>query len=69
MRKLALFLFLVGLLVVVASAQNSLSLHAGYLGTYTRIAEYERIDRFDHLLDSMSLSKSVGSFQDRKSVV
>ena len=46
-----------------ALAQHSLSLHAGYLGTYTRIAEYERIDRFDHLLDSMSLSKSVGSFQ------
>lgn len=44
-------------------AQNSLSAHFGFLGTHTSVAEYERINRQDMLLDSMSLKTNVGSFQ------
>lgn len=41
--------------------QNSIGLQVGFLGTHTSIAEYERINRHDYLLDSMSLKTNVGS--------
>lgn len=44
-------------------AQNSIGIQAGFLGTHTSIAEYERIERQDFLLDSMSLDPNAGSFQ------
>lgn len=44
-------------------AQNRIGFHLGYLGTYTRIIEYERIDRRDYLLDSVSLKKTTGFIQ------
>lgn len=48
-----------------SEAQNSIGVQVGYLGTYTRVAEYPRTGRSDHdyLLDSMSLKKFVSSFQ------
>lgn len=58
-----LFLFLILTASVNLSGQTTVALHAGYLGTITRVAEYERIDRQDHLLDSMTLDKQTGSFQ------
>jgi hypothetical protein len=44
-------------------AQNSIGIHAGFLGTHTSIAEYERIERHDFLLDSMTINPDAGSFQ------
>ncbi len=44
-------------------AQNSIGIQAGFLGTYTSVAEYQRIGRSDYLLDSVSISPSTGSFQ------
>jgi hypothetical protein len=46
-----------------AAAQTRLGIHVGYTGTYTRIAEYERIERRDFLLDSVYLKKSSGFLQ------
>jgi hypothetical protein len=42
-------------------AQNSIGIQVGFLGTHTAIAEYERIDRFDYLLDSVTLNTNAGS--------
>ncbi len=44
-------------------AQNSVGIQVGFLGTHTSIAEYERIDRQDYLIDSMTIKPDVGSFQ------
>ncbi|MCX6268118.1 MAG: outer membrane beta-barrel protein [Bacteroidetes bacterium] len=44
-------------------AQNSIGIQAGFLGTHTSVSEYERINRNDFLLDSMSISSYVGSVQ------
>jgi hypothetical protein len=44
-------------------AQNSIGIQVGFLGTHTSIAEYERIERHDYLLDSMTLSTNIGSVQ------
>jgi hypothetical protein len=44
-------------------AQNSIGVQVGFLGTHTSIAEYERVERHDYLLDSMTLSTNVGSVQ------
>jgi hypothetical protein len=57
------FFLLVSTIVMQTRGQNTISLNAGFLGTYTAVAEYERIDRRDYLLDSVTLSKNVGSFQ------
>lgn len=46
-----------------ASAQNGIGLQAGFLGTFTSVAEYPRIGRLDHLLDSMNIYSNVGSLQ------
>ena len=45
----------------VISAQNSVGAMFGYQYTHTSVAEYERIDRQNYLLDSMSLSTSTHS--------
>lgn len=42
------------------AAQNRLGIQTGYLLNYTAIAEYERIDRTDFLLDSVDLTKTTG---------
>ena len=60
MRKIILLIFIC-LIAVHLLAQNTIGIQAGYLGTYTSIAEYERIERTDYLLDSMAISPSVGS--------
>ncbi len=44
-------------------AQNSIGIQVGFLGTHTYVAEYERIERRDFLLDSVSLNVNVGSLQ------
>jgi hypothetical protein len=44
-------------------AQNSIGIHVGFLGNHTYVAEYERIERRDFLLDSVSLNVNVGSLQ------
>ncbi len=43
------------------AAQHRLGIQSGYLINYTAIAEYERIDRHDFLLDSVDLTKTTGS--------
>jgi len=48
---------------VQLNAQNSIGVQVGFLGTHTGIAEYERIERQDFLLDSVTLSTNVGSLQ------
>jgi hypothetical protein len=62
MKKLILIISLSFTLAQLHS-QNSIGIQMGFLGTHTRIAEYERIDRHDYLLDSMDISPTVGSFQ------
>lgn len=42
------------------AAQNRVGIQSGYLMNYTAIAEYERIDRTDFLLDSVELNKTTG---------
>lgn len=59
--KKTILILIFGLSACLIQAQNSIGIQVGYLGTYTSIAEYERINRMDFLLDSMSLSKNVGS--------
>ncbi|MDP1622232.1 MAG: hypothetical protein Q8M08_07820 [Bacteroidales bacterium] len=60
MKKLILILFLSCISFQLIS-QNLIGIQAGFLGTHTRIAEYERIGRMDYLLDSMSFRTNVGS--------
>jgi len=60
MKNLFLTFFLTCILIQM-HAQNSIGVHFGFLGTHTSIAEYERIERQDYLLDSMVLKKDVGS--------
>jgi hypothetical protein len=62
MKKTILLVFIFGMASQL-QAQNSIAVQAGFLGTHTSVAEYERIERFDNLLDSMSLDPDVGSFQ------
>ncbi len=62
MKKMILILFTWCFLFQL-HAQNSIGVEAGFLGTHTSVAEYERIDRNDNLLDSMALKTNVGSFQ------
>lgn len=62
MKILTLFLF-VSLLMAQLQAQNSIGIQVGFLGTYTSVAEYERIGRRDYLLDSVKLNKTAGSVQ------
>ena len=61
-KKVPFFIILV-LLATQVAGQNAISFTAGYLGTHTSVAEYERINRVDQLLDSMKLYPNVGSFQ------
>ncbi len=61
--KKTLLILLLAWVLGPATAQNFIGLHIGYLGTHTSVAEYERIDRFDFLLDSMSIRPDVGSIQ------
>lgn len=56
-------MIILGWLFNQVHAQNSIGFQAGFLGTYTSVAEYPRIGRTDYLLDSMKLSQHVGSFQ------
>jgi len=60
--KNILFLFILFFSGLIVAAQNSVEFSLGYLGTRTFVAEYERIDRHDYLLDSMNLKTSVNSF-------
>jgi hypothetical protein len=60
MKKVIIFLFFI-LLSFNLLAQNSIGIQAGFLGTHTSIAEYERIDRMDYLLDSMTINSNAGS--------
>jgi hypothetical protein len=62
MKKILLIL-LISWITTQLNAQNSIGIRAGFLGTHTSIAEYERIERRDFLLDSMSISPDVGSVQ------
>jgi hypothetical protein len=62
MKKKILILF-ISLFSVPMQAQNSIGIQAGFLGTHTSVAEYERINRHDYLLDSMNINPNVGSFQ------
>ena len=48
------------LLTISLTAQNRIGLQAGYLGSYTAVAEYERVERRDYLLDSVDLVKTTG---------
>lgn len=50
-------------LTVTLTAQNRIGLQAGYLGSYTAVAEYERVERRDYLLDSVDLQKTTGFLQ------
>ncbi len=61
--KKTIFLLILSWITFLSQAQNSIGIQMGFLGTHTSIAEYERIGRRDFLIDSMSLSKNVGSFQ------
>jgi hypothetical protein len=62
MKKIFMIL-LIGMISVQLHAQNSIGIQVGYLGTHTSVAEYERIERQDFLLDSMSVDPDVGSVQ------
>ncbi|HNY02116.1 MAG TPA: outer membrane beta-barrel protein [Bacteroidales bacterium] len=62
MKKFLLTVFLAWMLITL-HAQNFIGFQVGYLGTHTSIAEYERIERRDFLLDSMSIRPDVGSIQ------
>ena len=62
MKKVILIIF-AGWISFHAQGQNSIGIQFGFLGTHTSVAEYERINRHDFLLDSMSISKNVGSVQ------
>ena len=63
MRKfllaLSLFLFVFN---ITGKAQNQFSFHLGYLRTRTFVAEYERINHSNHLLDSVWLNPNMNSF-------
>ncbi|MCX6279481.1 MAG: outer membrane beta-barrel protein [Bacteroidetes bacterium] len=60
--KTTFLIIILGWLACQSPAQNSISIEAGFLGTYTSIAEYPSIGRTDFLLDSMKLFQNVGSF-------
>jgi hypothetical protein len=62
MKKKILALFLCWISCQL-QAQNSIGFHAGFLGTHTSVAEYQRVDRKDYLLDSVTLTPDVGSLQ------
>ena len=61
--KKTILLLIIGWISFHLEAQNSIGIQIGYLGTHTYVAEYERIERRDFLLDSMSLNVNVGSLQ------
>ena len=50
-------------LCVQSHAQNSIGITAGFLGTHTGVAEYQRPGRYDYLFDSVTVSTNVGSVQ------
>lgn len=60
MKKTILILF-ISWISVQLHAQNSIGVQVGFLGTHTSVAEYERIERRDFLLDSVTISPDVGS--------
>jgi hypothetical protein len=62
MKKMILLIF-IGLISFQLDAQNSIGFQAGFLGTYTSVAEYTRTGRTDYLLDSVSLDPMAGSFK------
>jgi hypothetical protein len=61
--KRSFLIVIIAFFSTLIHAQNSIGVQVGFLGTHTSIAEYERIDRFDFLLDSMTIKKDVGSVQ------
>ncbi len=63
MKQTLLIILLGSIAFFDADAQNSIGIQAGFLGTHTFVAEYERIGRNDYLLDSMQLLTNAGSFQ------
>ncbi|MFZ4521502.1 MAG: outer membrane beta-barrel protein [Bacteroidales bacterium] len=63
MKKIIVILFFSWISFNMLQAQNSIGVQVGFLGTHTSVAEYERIARQDHLLDSVDLKPDVGSVQ------
>jgi hypothetical protein len=61
--KRVVFVLLMGLSIMHLRGQNSIGVDAGYLYTHTSVAEYVRTGRTDNLLDSVTLSPNIGSFQ------
>ena len=61
--KRTILILIIGWISFQLQAQNAIGIQLGFLGTHTYVAEYERIDRMSYLLDSMTLSTNVGSFQ------
>jgi len=61
--KKAIFLLVFSWISVQLHAQNAIGIQAGFLGTHTSVAEYERLGRYDNLLDSVTISTNVGSVQ------
>jgi hypothetical protein len=61
--KKAILILIISWISVLSQAQNAIGIQVGFLGTHTFIAEYERIERQDYLLDSVSLNTDVGSVQ------
>jgi hypothetical protein len=61
--KKTILIFFTFLASLQLQSQNSIGFEAGFLGTYTRVAEYQRIGRTDYLLDSVTIRPAVGSFQ------
>ncbi len=59
--KKTIVILLMSWIAIQAHTQNAIGIRAGFLGTHTSIAEYERIERRDFLLDSVELSTNVGS--------
>jgi hypothetical protein len=63
LMKRIILILIIGWISFQLQAQNSIGIQLGFLGTHTFVAEYERIERMDFLLDSMNLRPDVGSFQ------
>ena len=61
--KNILFILFITLISLQLHAQNTIGIQVGFLGTHTFVAEYERVERRDYLLDSMALNQDVGSLQ------
>ncbi|MCX6307050.1 MAG: outer membrane beta-barrel protein [Bacteroidetes bacterium] len=61
--KKTILILLISWISFQMNAQNSIGIQVGILGTHTSVAEYERIERFDNLLDSVDLSPDVASVQ------